>query len=522
MPTFFLLFVSPVKKHTRVNREHTTRRSLDFLWRLPSVMGGAAVGACVAHGIGRGTRVGTHCGTSGPHGEVRQCKCPRLLNDPRRSFRVRPTQVAKPGSPRRVYNVQVASTSQSQPTPAWWDVRSRLDRYLESDSRSENGYLEHDSEPVVKFRKDSKYNGTVSVIAQGPWRSLRFNEVEQGLSYVLESANGNIEADCDVLGYEYLRCMTAAAMTMCCLDGDNDWRMVKQSETNLPPRIICVGLGSGAMPAFIARKFPHVLVDVVEIDPIVVEAVSAAHGLHVPIRNNAMGVSHDWFGNTQDCKPTGLGVVVGDAGEFMKQAAEAVRNKTANQASVIFLDAFDGDGKTPAHLTSADFLKNCHDALAPGGVVVSNSFNGVERSFVRCNAEWFAVALNNAIGPVTSWNVETPVNVVFAARKINNLEENNNTSTDTSNGRYSRKQLKAAAKTMSSELDFEWCAGTRVKSAFFVEMDLESVMAGGNKLIKETPAGLDWNPLSKLAERFGTAMPREWAEENEDQQEENL
>ena len=73
----------------------------------------------------------------------------------------------------------------------------------------------------MKFRKDSKYNGTVSVIAHGPWRSLRFNEVEQGLSYVLESANGNIEADCDVLGYEYLRCMTAAAMTMCCLDGDS-------------------------------------------------------------------------------------------------------------------------------------------------------------------------------------------------------------------------------------------------------------------------------------------------------------
>ena len=34
----------------------------------------------------------------------------------------------------------------------------------------------------------------------------------------------------------------------------------------------------------------------------------------------------------------------------------------------VFLDAFDGEGETPAHLLAPVFLRDCREALAPGGV----------------------------------------------------------------------------------------------------------------------------------------------------------
>ena len=51
------------------------------------------------------------------------------------------------------------------------------------------------------------------MVAYGPWRSLRFNQVEQGLTFVFQDGEGDNDvigemdgdADVDVLGYEYLR-----------------------------------------------------------------------------------------------------------------------------------------------------------------------------------------------------------------------------------------------------------------------------------------------------------------------------
>ena len=47
------------------------------------------------------------------------------------------------------------------------------------------GYLAHPSEArVVWSRRSDAGNGVVRVVAHGPWRSLRFNQVEQGLTFV--------------------------------------------------------------------------------------------------------------------------------------------------------------------------------------------------------------------------------------------------------------------------------------------------------------------------------------------------
>ena len=121
-------------------------------------------------------------------------------------------------------------------SPRWWDVKARLETALRGDERSEFGYLEHDSEGETVFRARSKHNGDVRVVKHGPWRSLRFNEVEQGLSYVRETTNegsGRVAADLDVLGYEYLRCMTAAAAATCALDKRADWTGVGEERERL-------------------------------------------------------------------------------------------------------------------------------------------------------------------------------------------------------------------------------------------------------------------------------------------------
>ena len=412
-------------------------------------------------------------------------------------------------------------------TPRWWDVKARLETALRDDERSEFGYLEHDSEGETVFRARSTFNGDVRVVKHGPWRSLRFNEVEQGLSYVRETTNegsGCVAADLDVLGYEYLRCMTAAAAATCALDKRADWTRVGEERERLGERrdaetlagsspkrgntVVCVGLGSGAMPAFIANAFPELSVDVVEIDDVVVDAAEKALGLP-GIRATAA-----------NARLENLRVVIGDAAEFMASAAGAVRRGETPAASAIFLDAFDGDGETPRHLTSAAFLRDCAERVAPGGVVVANCFNGVRGSKARHAAESFAVALAREIGPVTSWTVETPVNVIFAARKERASSDRDDVS---DSSRFSRAQLRDAARALGAERLFEWDAGDRVRRAFWVEVvedagsGNEDAENGFPRVIRERPAGIEMNPLSALAERVGTTMPREWAEDEDEE-----
>ena len=433
-------------------------------------------------------------------------------------------------------------------TPRWWDVKARLETALRDDERSEFGYLEHDSEGETVFRARSTFNGDVRVVKHGPWRSLRFNEVEQGLSYVRETrddATGEVTrvtADVDVLGYEYLRCMTAAAAAMCALDAGADWRRVGKGVDGdrraANPTVVCVGLGSGAMPAFIANAFPELRVEVVEIDDVVVDAAEKALGL--PGIRTVRGDARDSPSRAPSTESlifsdalelgepsrdarrlANMRVCIGDASAFMTRAAEAVRRGDAPPARAIFLDAFDGAGETPPHLIEAAFLRDCSACVAPGGVVVANCFNGVAGSKARHGAESFAVALARAIGPVTSWTVETPVNVVFAARRGSvGAEKREET-------RFSRAQLRDAARELGAERQFEWDAGERVRRAFWVEVLEDVELAEGSetakdagafpRAIRERPAGVAMNPLSALAGRMGTTMPREWAEDEEEE-----
>ena len=113
----------------------------------------------------------------------------------------------------------------------------------------------------------------------------------------------------------------------------------------VPPdaRILFVGLGGGAMPMYVRAVLPRARIDVVEIDPLVVE------------------VAQEYFGFTPD---THLRVHVGDGRAFVEEAPPG-------SWDLIVLDAFSESG-IPRALTTRQFLETVGSRLAPGGVVVSN------------------------------------------------------------------------------------------------------------------------------------------------------
>ena len=116
-----------------------------------------------------------------------------------------------------------------------------------------------------------------------------------------------------------------------------------------PRRVLIVGLGGGAMVRFLTHHEPHVQIDAVEIDPVVVRLAA------------------DYFG-------------VRTGGNVRVHTADAVKfvESIADRYDLILMDAFlrpssdtDATG-VPAGLKTLAFLERLKQALAPGGVVAFN------------------------------------------------------------------------------------------------------------------------------------------------------
>ena len=104
-----------------------------------------------------------------------------------------------------------------------------------------------------------------------------------------------------------------------------------------PRRVLIVGLGGGTIPTFLHPHFPRLTIDVVDIDPQVVEVASK------------------YFGFRQE---TTLRVHVDDGRRFIENCR--------NPYDIIFLDAFSSDS-IPYHLSTQEFLRSvAHGAYADG------------------------------------------------------------------------------------------------------------------------------------------------------------
>ena len=311
----------------------------------------------------------------------------------------------------------------------WWRflrLRSELQRVL--DPKTEAGFAWHatNREGEVLFAQRSlDGNGIVRVNKHGPWRCLMFDEVEQGIAYMSKAGVSTPE----VLGYQYLRTMAAAGLGFLGLPGASAGPPCKQAQ-----RMLFVGLGTGALPGFFAHHLPNVEVECVEIDPVVVNAARTELGCNFVTGDELSGAGKGTYR-----------VVTGDAGSHLRglaakrglakapfipflsssknsAAASPSRRTAASSApaelSAIFLDAFDGAGNIPAHLTRQGFLRDCEAALAPGGVLVCNVFNGRTGSKARRAIANFQRELERSVGPVATVPVLTQEeSLVLVARK---------------------------------------------------------------------------------------------------------
>ena len=112
--------------------------------------------------------------------------------------------------------------------------------------------------------------------------------------------------------------------------------------TRKPRSMLVVGLGGGTIPTFLHRRLPNLAIDVVELDPVVIE-VAKSH-----------------FGFREDST---LRAHAGDGRRFVEQATA--------KYDLILLDAY-GSEEVPYALATREFLRSVRRAVTPHGVVVSN------------------------------------------------------------------------------------------------------------------------------------------------------
>lgn len=115
-----------------------------------------------------------------------------------------------------------------------------------------------------------------------------------------------------------------------------------------PRNILIVGLGGGILPSALSKLFPTAVIDIVEIDPAVVNVARQFFGFH-PGQN--------------------VRIFEEDGRVFIKRAG-----KTAQRYDLIMLDAFDHE-YIPEHLLTREFLLEVKKLLTADGVLAANTFS---------------------------------------------------------------------------------------------------------------------------------------------------
>ncbi|MBN8212959.1 MAG: fused MFS/spermidine synthase [Xanthomonadales bacterium] len=112
-------------------------------------------------------------------------------------------------------------------------------------------------------------------------------------------------------------------------------------------RVLVIGLGGGVISTAMRRMDPSIRIDVVELDPAVVE------------------VAKTYFGYREDAR---LKTYIGDGRVFVRRQARA-----GIRYDLVVIDAYERV-YVPEHLMSREFIEEVKSLLAPGGVVASNTF----------------------------------------------------------------------------------------------------------------------------------------------------
>jgi spermidine synthase len=155
-------------------------------------------------------------------------------------------------------------------------------------------------------------------------------------------------------------------------------------------RVLFIGLGGGSGPKRFLYDYPEMEVDVVELDPIVVQ------------------VAEEFFGVVKDPR---LKIVVEDGRVFL--------NRTNRRYDLIAVDAYHSNAYgpyIPFHLVTREFFERARDRLNVGGILVYNvvgTVRGPDSTAVRSIYKTMSAVFPS----ICMFPVETSINVVIVATK---------------------------------------------------------------------------------------------------------
>jgi spermidine synthase len=159
-------------------------------------------------------------------------------------------------------------------------------------------------------------------------------------------------------------------------------------------KILIIGLGGGSIPKKLQKEFPSLEVDVVEIDPEVIQ------------------MAKNQF-NVRDGK--NLRLYAQDGRLFL--------TRTTNLYDIILIDAYYADAM-PFHLATREFFELAQRKLTPNGIVVANLISAVTgpsgkiaRAFVKTERQIFPQTYVFAARRPDNVSIDTIQNVIVIATK---------------------------------------------------------------------------------------------------------
>ena len=161
-------------------------------------------------------------------------------------------------------------------------------------------------------------------------------------------------------------------------------------------KMLIIGLGGGSIPKKLQKEFPSLEVDVVEIDPEVIQ----------------MAKNHF---NVRDGKNLRLHA----------QDGRLFLNRTTHQYDIILIDAYYSDAM-PFHLATREFFELAQRKLTPNGIIIANLISAVTgpsgkivRAFVKTQRRIFPQTYVFAARRPDNVSVDTIQNVIVIATKDN-------------------------------------------------------------------------------------------------------
>jgi len=214
-------------------------------------------------------------------------------------------------------------------------------------------------EKILCLEKSRYHN--IAVVDRGSTRILKFDHTEQSSMSLTDPASG---------GFEYTDFFHLPLLF------------------GLPlHRALFIGLGGGTGPKAYRKHYPNVFIDVVEIDPVVIE------------------IAKKYFAVAEDDH---LKIYPSDAFEFLRT--------TPTLYSVILHDAFvitNGVSGAPAHLTTPEFYSMIHDHLLEGGMLIQNLTGTAWAESTRLKVE----TLRGLFPAVYLFHVKSSLNVILCGQR---------------------------------------------------------------------------------------------------------